>query len=240
MWGAGEVARGTLGRWAEARMSGEGRPETDRGTASLQAESVTLLEASWAGGGVLVTWSCPPRQYRITTRRSRGAIAGTEAGEWAPGVELHPAHHLPAVHVRVRARRSGDADPSRALGPPLGEAWPSGAPAVPQAWVPPSPFPSPSFPLELEDPSGFSSPPHPAAPPRSLALQGFLTRRPHYLLQEVKSGPPAPDCLNVPRGRGLQKPAGAHPGQHPGARAGQVLRLRPVLRRDQRHPAARP
>lgn len=118
------------------------------------------------------------------------------------------------------------------------EAWPSGSPRCATGLGSSLSLPSPSFPLELEDPSGFSSPPHPAAPPRSWLSRAFSPDAPITSSRRLSLGP-QPLTVSVSRGQGSAEPAGAHPGQHPGGRAGQVLGLRPVLRRDQRHPAAR-
>lgn len=173
--------------------------ETDRGDSKPPGRVCPLLEASWVGQGVLVTWSCPPRQVPHHHREaSRGHCGHPEAGEWAPGVELHPAHHLPAVHVSESPQEWG-CGPQPGPGSSSGRRpGPAGAPAVPQAWVPPSPFPAPVSPPGAGRPFWLFLPTPPCHTPSVLALQGFLTRRPHYLLQEVKSGPPAPDCLRVP------------------------------------------
>lgn len=124
--------------------------------------------------------------------------------------------------------------PSRALGLP-GGGLAQREPRCATGLGSPS-LPSPSFPLELEDPSGFSSPPH-RPHPRSWLSRAFSPDA-HYLLQEVKSGPQPLDCLRVP-GRGLQSQLVPILANILEAEQAKCWGFDSVLRRDQRHPAAR-
>lgn len=192
-------------------MSGEG-PERNRQRDSKPRSRVCPLfrKASWSRGGESPEPGPATPPGTASPRRSQpGPLrAPGETGEWAPGVELHPAHHLPAVHVSESPQEWG-CGPQPGPGSSSGRRpGPAGAPATTGPGSSLS-LPSPSFPLELEDPSGFSSPPHPATP-RSWLSRAF-SPRPHYLLQEVKSEPPAPDCLRVP-GAGVCRASCAHPG----------------------------
>lgn len=129
-------------------------------------------------------------------------------------------------------------DPSPALGPPLSRGLAQQEPLLCH-WLRFPLLPSrPQFlPLELEDPLAF--PPHPTLPrPLSPGSPGLSQSTPFTSSWRLSLGP-QPLTLSVSRGQGSAEPAGAHPGQHPGGGAGQVLGLRPVLRGDQRHPAAR-
>lgn len=72
------------------------------------------------------------------------------------------------------------------------EVWPSGSPHCATGLGSPPPFPAPVSPPGAGRPFWLFLPTPPCRTPSILALQGFLTRRPHYLLREVKSGPPSP------------------------------------------------
>lgn len=180
----------------------------------------------WDGLGVPLTWPCLPQVPDHLGEASRGHRRHPEAGEWAPGVELHPPGHLPAVHVRgtlwegqtqscVWANVLFSAEGSLGavgLGTPLCLSRLDFS-----AWM-------------LEDPPSSSSPPCP--PPRSQLFRMFSRKDLHHLIKEDEAGP-WPLIVSMSWVQGTAEPAGAHPSQHPGGGAGQMLGLRPVLCGDQ-------